>query len=115
MKNNYSPVGIKITHLSDVFSLLKAIKNNPFEYLGGVKGSDSYSALVAYLNALEYSSYYDKDTYNLKSFKNWARKHHDIKESIDVYRWIENQYGVDLAFSTFFIMVDEYKKINGIE
>lgn len=107
--NSYSADGVSFNKIETVFDLLSLVEKSPKEYLGGVEGSDSYAALVGYLNGLEYSNFFDAKEHSLREFKDWAHREHACKPADDFYRWMGEEYGADRAFIEFFEVLKKYK------
>ncbi|MEO1326475.1 MAG: hypothetical protein AAFV47_07410 [Pseudomonadota bacterium] len=105
----YSARGVSVNKIETVFDLLSLVERCPREYLGGVEGSDSYAALVGYLNGLEYSNFFNAKEHSLREFKEWAHKEHACKSADDFYRWLDEEYGADRAFTEFFEVLKKYK------
>jgi hypothetical protein len=108
-EKKYDSSNIKVNQINSFIDLLCRIENNPEAYLGGVTGSNSYAALVAYLNALEYSDYFKSGEHSLKNFKEWVYNKYTTQNAQDIYGWIENEYGAECAMSEFFEIFRSYR------
>lgn len=113
-ENAYNTDGIGIINIETVFDLLSLIEKNPKVYLGGVTNSDSYAALVAYLNGLEHSHLFDSEKYSLRDFKKWAHEKYVPDSADDFYGWVDKKYGHERAFPEFFRVLNEYRLKKGV-
>ena len=115
--DDYDFSGIKVEKLDSIYILLEYIKNNPSDYLGGVTGSNSYAALVGFINGLEFSiDLPDSELEKFGKFRKWAYDKYVKESSRDICKWIDDRFSDRDASEKLLSLIDLYmREIKGSE